>query len=147
MDMAAPAELRHHIDAIYRDESRRVLATLIRLLGDFELAEEAMHEAFTAALTQWRRDGVPTNPRAWLVSAGRFKAIDQLRRRARFDDSIDVATLDEAAEEPQEEAAIADDQLRLIFTCCHPSLGADAQLALTLREICGLTTEEIARGA
>ena len=142
---AAQASLRHRIDTIYRAESRRVLATLIRLLGDFELAEEAVHEAFTAALTQWSRDGIPANPRAWLVSAGRFKAIDQLRRRARFDDRIDVATLDQAVEEIEDDEAIADDQLRLIFTCCHPSLGAEAQLALTLREICGLTTEEIAR--
>ncbi|MET0379245.1 MAG: sigma-70 family RNA polymerase sigma factor, partial [Spongiibacteraceae bacterium] len=144
-DAAVAAPLRLRIDALYRDESRRVLATLIRLLGDFELAEEALHEAFTAALVQWSRDGIPANPRAWLVSAGRFKAIDQLRRRARFNDAIDVTALDAAVEELQDEETIADDQLRLIFTCCHPSLGADAQLALTLREICGLTTEEIAR--
>jgi RNA polymerase sigma-70 factor (ECF subfamily) len=139
------AALQHTLDRIYREESRRVLATLIRLLGDFELAEEALHEAFSAALTQWARDGIPANPRAWLVSAGRFKAIDQLRKHARFDDSIDVESLDEAVEEPQDEEAIVDDQLRLIFTCCHPSLAAEAQQALTLREVCGLTTEEIAR--
>jgi RNA polymerase sigma-70 factor, ECF subfamily len=138
---------------IYQNESRRVLATLIRLLGDFELAEEALHEAFAAALQQWPRDGLPGNPRAWLVSAGRFKAIDQLRRRARFDASLrEIANqleieADAEAETPAElaEGGFEDDRLRLIFTCCHPSLARDAQVALTLREVCGLTTEEIAR--
>jgi RNA polymerase sigma-70 factor (ECF subfamily) len=142
---AVPATVRAAVEAVYRDESRRVLATLIRLLGDFELAEEALHEAFAVAMTQWARDGIPGNPRAWLVSAGRFKAIDQLRKRARFDDSIDVEALDEAVAEPEDDETIVDDQLRLIFTCCHPSLAAEAQQALTLREVCGLTTEEIAR--
>jgi len=136
------------VDTVYRSESRRVLATLIRLLGDFDLAEEALHDAFTAALERWPRDGVPANPRTWLVSAGRFKAIDALRRRARFDaslgqiaDQLDAAAGDTA---PQEEEGVADDRLRLIFTCCHPALPPDAQVALTLREVCGLTTEEIA---
>jgi RNA polymerase sigma-70 factor (ECF subfamily) len=136
------------IDRIYRNESRRVLATLIRLLGDFELAEEALHDAFSAALKQWPESGVPQNPRAWLVSAGRFKAIDQLRRRARFDASLnDIAQQLEldAEEEPVEDHEIPDDRLQLIFTCCHPSLSPEAQVALTLREVCGLTTEEIAR--
>lgn len=141
--------MRATLDTIYRNESRRVLATLIRLLGDFDLAEEALHEAFAAALKQWQRDGLPANPRAWLVSAGRFKAIDQLRRRARFDASLaEIARQldsdsDEAPNPGDEE--VEDDRLRLIFTCCHPSLAADAQVALTLREVCGLTTEEIAR--
>jgi RNA polymerase sigma-70 factor (ECF subfamily) len=137
------------VDAVYRSDSRRVLATLIRLLGDFDLAEEALHDAFTAAVEQWQRDGVPHNPRAWLVSAGRFKAIDGMRRRVRFDASLaelaerldadagDIAGLDEEG--------LEDDRLRLIFTCCHPALSPDAQVALTLREVCGLTTEEIAR--
>ena len=140
---------RETVEAVYRADSRRVLATLIRLLGDFDLAEEALHEAFAAAVEQWPRDGTPANPRAWLVSTGRFKAIDSLRRRARFDaslaelasrldgDTYDAATLDDEG--------VADDRLRLIFTCCHPALPADAQVALTLREVCGLTTEEIAR--
>src|SRR5262245_34539239 len=135
-------------DALYRDESRRVLATLIRLLGDFDLAEEALSEAFAAAIEQWPRDGVPGNPRAWLVSAGRFKAIDGIRRRARFDTGLeDVADGLEAAEgDPADAAdeALPDDRLRLIFTCCHPALAPDAQVAMTLREVCGLTTEEIA---
>ena len=138
---------RATVDAVYRTESRRVLATLIRLLGDFDLAEEALHDAFRAALEQWPSDGVPANPRAWLVSAGRFKAVDNLRRRERF------SPLDEDAEaaikSPEDSSSwdredIEDDQLRLIFTCCHPALGPDAQIALTLREVCGLTTEEIA---
>jgi RNA polymerase sigma-70 factor (ECF subfamily) len=136
------------VDNLYRTESRRVFATLIRLLGDFDLAEEAMHEAFAAAVKQWTRDGVPTNPRAWLVSAGRFKAIDTIRRRTRFDDSLaelaeridrSADTLGETSDEDVE-----DDRLRLIFTCCHPALSPEAQVALTLREVCGLTTEEIA---
>src|SRR6476659_1316581 len=137
------------LDAIYRAESRRAFATLIRLLGDFELAEEALHEAFASALEQWPRDGVPANPRAWLVSAGRFKAIDAIRRRAKFDSSL--STIAEQIEIDAKDAAtlaeetVKDDQLRLIFTCCHPALPADARSALTLREVCGLTTEEIAR--
>lgn len=138
--------MQQTLEAIYRAESRRVLATLIRLLGDFDLAEEALHDAFTIAMDQWTRDGIPDNPRAWLVSTGRFKAIDQLRRRARFNTSLeDVADrLDEDAEEMDDES-IEDDRLRLVFTCCHPSLSPDAQVALTLREVCDLTTEEIAR--
>jgi RNA polymerase sigma-70 factor (ECF subfamily) len=137
------------VDAIYRAESRRVLATLIRLLGDFDLAEEALHDAFTAALEQWPAEGIPSQPRAWLVSTGRFKAIDQLRRRARFDASlVSVAArlgdgITPAAELDDER--VEDDRLRLIFTCCHPALPPDGQVALTLREVCGLTTEEIAR--
>lgn len=141
--------VRETVDAVYRSDSRRVLATLIRLLGDFDLAEEALHDAFAAALDRWPRDGVPTNPRAWLVSAGRFKAIDGLRRRARFDatlatlaERLDSATL---AAAPGEEPEVEDDRLRLIFTCCHPALPPDGRVALTLREVCGLTTEEIAR--
>ena len=140
--------MRDRVEAIYRADSRRVLATLIRLLGDFDLAEEALHDAFAAAVEQWPRDGIPTNPRAWLVSAGRFKAIDSLRRRARFDASLgDLAErldadLHEAAEREGED--VEDDRLRLIFTCCHPALPPAAQVALTLREVCGLTTEEIA---
>jgi RNA polymerase sigma-70 factor, ECF subfamily len=139
--------VRALVDAVYRTESRRVLATLIRLLGGFDLAEEALHDAFRAALEQWPRQGVPENPRAWLVSAGRFKAIDGIRRRARFDlmeevpDQIDPATEDA---DTWEDDSVEDDRLRLIFTCCHPALSADAQVALTLREVCGLTTEEIA---
>lgn len=136
------------LERLYQTESRPVLATLIRLLGDFDLAEEALHEAFTAALKQWPESGVPDNPRAWLVSAGRFKAIDHLRRRARFDDHLHelAAQLTIEAEQQgnEEPPDIEDDQLRLIFTCCHPSLGTEAQLALTLREVCGLTTEQIA---
>ena len=146
---AEPAEhVREVANAIYRAESRRVFATLVRLLGDFDLAEEALHDAFRAALEQWPLDGVPANPRAWLVSAGRFKAIDGIRRRSRFDSMEDVAeqvdaVIDEAV--PSDSEAIEDDRLRLIFTCCHPSLAAEAQVALTLREVCGLTTEEIAQ--
>lgn len=132
-------------DALYRNESRRVLATLIRLLGDFDLAEEALHEAFRAALEQWPREGVPANPRAWLVSAGRFKAIDKLRRDARLAELDEDAAERIAAPDAPEAEDIEDDRLRLIFTCCHPALNADAQVALTLREVCGLTTEEIAR--
>jgi RNA polymerase sigma-70 factor (ECF subfamily) len=138
---------RRAAEAAYRSESRRVLATLIRLLGDFDLAEEAMQDAFAAAIEQWPRDGVPANPRAWLVSAGRFKGIDALRRRTRFDASLakiadELDTRGAAAAAPEE---LEDDRLRLIFTCCHPALAPEAQIALTLREICGLTTEEIAR--
>jgi RNA polymerase sigma-70 factor (ECF subfamily) len=145
----APESARSAVDAIYRAESRRVFATLVRLLGDFDLAEEALHDAFRAALEQWPREGVPANPRAWLVSAGRFKAIDGIRRRSRFDSMEDVAeqvdaVIDENAVRSDRES-IEDDRLRLIFTCCHPSLAPDAQVALTLREVCGLTTEEIAQ--
>ena len=140
---------REAVDAVYRSESRRVLATLIRLLGGFDLAEEALHEAFAAAVEQWPREGMPANPRAWLVSAGRFKAIDAMRRRARFDASqVELAERLEAQAAraaPGDAEDIADDRLRLIFTCCHPALLPDAQVALTLREVCGLTTEEIAR--
>ena len=136
---------REAVDDIYRAESRRVLATLIRLLGDFDLAEEALHDAFRAALEQWPRDGMPANPRTWLVSAGRFKAIDALRRRARFDALDDIAEPAIDEDSVWEDDGISDDRLRLIFTCCHPALAADAQIALTLREVCGLTTEEIAR--
>jgi len=155
--VAATDPVHETVNAVYLSDSRRVLATLIRLLGDFEAAEEALHDAFRAALEQWPRDGVPANPRAWLVSAGRFKAIDGMRRRARF------AALDEVGDEDiavtgtglewsagrdpapwTDEESVEDDQLRLIFTCCHPALTPDAQVALTLREVCGLTTEEIA---
>jgi len=135
------------IEAVYRAESRRVFATLIRLLGDFDLAEEALHEAFRAALEQWPRDGVPDNPRAWLVSAGRFKAIDGIRKDARLDPlDEDAAETLSAPDDPAswDREDIEDDRLRLIFTCCHPALPPDAQVALTLREVCGLTTEEIA---
>jgi RNA polymerase sigma-70 factor (ECF subfamily) len=147
--MAATDSIHDALNAVYLAESRRVLATLIRLLGDFDRAEEAMHEAFRAALEQWPRDGVPSNPRAWLVSAGRFKAIDAIRRLRRFDSldeetsQADVAVLDTTAW--ADEQSVEDDRLRLIFTCCHPALAPDAQVALTLREVCGLTTEEIAR--
>jgi RNA polymerase sigma-70 factor (ECF subfamily) len=136
-------EVRGTVDAVYRAEARRVFATLVRLLGDFELAEEALSEAFRAALEQWPREGVPGNPRAWLVSTGRFKAIDAIRRRARFD-PLEEEHAEALADEEKEYEAIEDDRLRLIFTCCHPALSEDAQVALTLREICGLTTEEIA---
>ncbi|MGH6636118.1 MAG: RNA polymerase sigma factor [Gammaproteobacteria bacterium] len=137
------------VDAVYRSESRRVFATLIRLLGDFDLAEEALHDAFRAALEQWPREGVPANPRAWLVSAGRFKAIDALRRRARLDplpaDLAEGLEADTGDATGWDEEGVEDDRLRLIFTCCHPALSPDAQVALTLREVCGLTTEEIGR--
>jgi len=142
-----PERVREMVEGVYRSESRRVFATLIRLLGDFDLAEEALHDAFRAALEQWPREGVPANPRAWLVSAGRFKAIDGIRRRARFDALDDVAEQVDtvAADAPEwEDESLEDDRLRLIFTCCHPALPPDAQVALTLREVCGLTTEEIA---
>jgi RNA polymerase sigma-70 factor (ECF subfamily) len=142
-------EARETVEAVYRTESRRVLATLIRLLGDFDLAEEALHDAFIAAVEQWPTEGTPQNPRAWLVSTGRFKAIDKIRRRARFDVSLeDIAEqLDEAADPAtfEDHEGVEDDRLRLVFTCCHPALAPDAQVALTLREVCGLTTEEIAR--
>ncbi|HEV3139638.1 MAG TPA: RNA polymerase sigma factor [Vicinamibacterales bacterium] len=150
--MDATDHIHETVSAVYTSESRRVLATLIRLLGDFDAAEEAMHDAFKAALEQWPRDGVPGNPRAWLVSAGRFKAIDTKRRLSRFE------TLDQSEGGPRDDIlgtvdpeawtdkeSVEDDRLRLIFTCCHPALAPDAQVALTLREVCGLTTEEIAR--
>lgn len=142
-------QVREKVDSVYRSESRRILATLIRLLGDFELAEDALHDAFNAALERWPKEGIPANPRAWLVSAGRFKAIDAMRRRARFAlsqealagqfgaEAIEAATFDDES--------IEDDRLRLIFTCCHPALAPEARVALTLREVCGLTTEEIGR--
>jgi RNA polymerase sigma-70 factor, ECF subfamily len=142
------------ISALYDSESRRVLATLIRLLGDFDLAEDALHDAFSAALVQWERDGLPANPRAWLVSTGRFKAIDGIRKRARFDasmkslaESFEPASGATAVEwqTDVEDESVEDDRLRLIFTCCHPALSADARVSLTLREVCGLSTEEIAR--
>jgi len=148
--MAEDAErVRESVDAVYRSESRRILATLIRLLGDFDLAEDALHDAFAAALARWPREGVPANPRAWLVSTGRFKAIDAVRRRARLDASqaalaepLDAGTSEAPASDDE---GVEDDRLRLIFTCCHPALQPDARVALTLREVCGLTTEEIAR--
>ena len=148
MSADAAKRVREVVDAVYRAESRRVFATLIRLLGDFDLAEEALHDAFRAALEQWPRDGVPANPRAWLVSAGRFKAIDGIRQRARFEAlDEDAAQMIVASDDPATWGSedIEDDRLRLIFTCCHPALPPDAQVALTLREVCGLTTEEIAR--
>jgi RNA polymerase sigma-70 factor (ECF subfamily) len=145
----ALVQVRDAVDSVYRADSRRILATLIRLLGDFEIAEDALHDAFRAALEQWEKEGVPANPRAWLVSTGRFKAIDAMRRRARFDDSqpdlVDRTPADTGDDAEPDEESIADDQLRLIFTCCHPALAPDARVALTLREVCGLTTEEIAR--
>jgi RNA polymerase sigma-70 factor (ECF subfamily) len=140
--MKSPQET---VEALYRTESRRVFATLVRLLGDFDLAEEALSDAFRAALEQWPSEGVPENPRAWLVSTGRFKAIDAIRRRARFDALDDEHAESLAAEEAPDAEPIEDDRLRLVFTCCHPALAQDAQVALTLREVCGLTTEEIAR--
>jgi len=150
MNEDTPTQIREMVDAIYRSESRQVLATLIRLLGDFETAEEALHDAFAVAVEQWARDGVPANPRAWLVSTGRFKAIDGMRRRTRHD-----ASVAEMAKQPeptttldvneQNDESVEDDRLRLIFTCCHPALASEAQVAMTLREVCSLTTEEIAR--
>jgi RNA polymerase sigma-70 factor (ECF subfamily) len=144
-----PVGVDQIVDEVYRSESRRVLATLIHLLGDFDRAEEAMHDAFAAAVEQWPQKGVPANPRAWLVSTGRFKAIDAMRRRARFDTSLEDLPQQPSGPtfEPEEwdEQSVEDDRLRLIFTCCHPALPPDAQIALTLREVCGLTTEEIAR--
>lgn len=144
------AAVRGKVEEIYRTESRRVFATLIRLLGDFDLAEEGLHDAFRAALEQWPEHGIPANPRSWLVSTGRFKAVDALRRRARFDFVEDLDDRPDPASEDATEGdspgdGVEDDRLRLIFTCCHPALSAEAQIALTLREVCGLTTEEIAR--
>ena len=143
----ATSHVREQIDALYRSDSRRVLATLIRLLGGFDAAEEAMHDAFTAALDSWSVGGVPQNPRAWLISTGRFKAIDRLRREARFDAAFAGAAerLETSAPSADFDDTLEDDRLRLIFTCCHPALSADARIALTLREVCGLETEEIAR--
>jgi RNA polymerase sigma-70 factor, ECF subfamily len=152
MSEPSPEPIRELLDSLYRVESGRILATLIRLLGDFDLAEEAMHEAFAAALSLWPTSGVPGNPRPWLISTARFKAIDTLRRRARFDASQDeLARYLEAqwnsaeSSRENEEDSLEDDRLRLIFTCCHPSLAPEAHVALTLREVCGLTTEEIAK--
>ncbi len=143
---AADEEVRSTVDEIYRTESRRIFATLIRLLGDFDLAEEALHEAFAAAVEQWKRDGIPANPRAWLVSAGRFKAIDTIRRRARFDGVIaDLANrTSDCLSLEKDDDQVDDDRLRLIFTCCHPALSPAVHVALTLREVCGLSTEQIA---
>ncbi len=143
-------QVREQVDSIYREQSRRIFATLVRLLGDFDLAEDALHDAFRVAMEQWPRDGMPANPRAWLVSTGRFKAIDAIRRRSRFEAPLDeeqIGRLEREADEPleQDKEDIEDDRLRLIFTCCHPELPAEARVALTLREVCGLTTEEIAR--
>src|SRR5438132_5121615 len=142
-------DVREVVDAVYRSESRQVLATLIRLLGDFETAEEALHDAFAVAVEQWTRDGVPANPRAWLVSTGRFKAIDGIRRRARFDASLTEFARQAKSitneTETWDDESVEDDRLRLIFTCCHPALSPEAQVAMTLREVCGLMTEEIAR--
>ena len=149
MSEDATKQVRELVDNVYRSESRQVLATLIRLLGDFDAAEEAMHDAFAVAVEQWARDGVPGNPRAWLVSTGRFKAIDGMRRRARFDSSLTelAKQMECAADEAPDwdEGSVEDDRLRLIFTCCHPALAPDSQVAMTLREVCGLTTDEIAR--
>ncbi len=144
------ASVADTIDAVYRTESRRIFATLVRLLGDFDLAEETLHDAFRSALEQWPRDGVPANPRAWLVSAGRFKSIDGIRRQARFTAWDDAAEHTEAMADPapawdDDAEELEDDRLRLVFTCCHPALAPDAQVALTLREVCGLATEEIGR--
>jgi RNA polymerase sigma-70 factor (ECF subfamily) len=145
--IAATENARHVVDAVYRSDSRRIFATLIRLLGDFDVAEEGLHEAVKAALEQWPRDGVPANPRAWLVSTGRFKAIDAIRRGKRFEPLPDDIEKRLAADVPEDgkNENFEDDRLRLIFTCCHPALAPDAQVAMTLREVCGLTTEEVAR--
>lgn len=143
------AAVRETVDAVYRTESRRVLATLIRLLGDFDTAEEALHDAFRAALEQWPRDGVPSNPRAWLVSTGRFKAVDGMRQRVKLEASLaemaDQFDTRASGDAERGDEAVQDDRLRLIFTCCHPALSPEAQVAMTLREVCGLTTDEIAR--
>jgi RNA polymerase sigma-70 factor, ECF subfamily len=145
MDKDTPKTVSEWVDDLYRTESRRVFATLIRLLSDFDLAEEALHEAFAAAVEQWTREGVPKNPRAWLVSTGRFKAIDAVRRRTRFNNALaDLLKSPESDNLLDGMDDVEDDRLRLIFTCCHPALASSTQVALTLREICGLTTEEIA---
>jgi RNA polymerase sigma-70 factor, ECF subfamily len=144
-----PTDIREVLDRIYSSESRRILATLIRLLGDFDVAEDALHDAFAAAVERWQVEGIPANPRAWLISTGRFKAIDSLRRQARFDTSLEKVAAhfeaDTADPHEQIDKGIEDDELRLIFTCCHPALSQEARVALTLREVCDLTTEEIAR--
>ena len=144
----SPDRIRETLDRLYRTDSRGILATLVRLLGDLDVAEDALHDAFKSALEQWPNEGVPANPRSWLISAGRFKAIDRIRRNARFDNSSDTLAeqRDPDAEDPSEKIddVVGDDQLRMIFTCCHPSLAPEARVALTLREVCGLTTEEIA---
>src|SRR6185295_18700218 len=148
MTPPVPEQLSRTIETLYRSESGRVLATLVRLLGDLDLAEEPMHEAFAAALESWPQTGIPDKPRPWLISTARFKAIDGMRRRARFDGAQKdiVAYLESRIDEaPPEDEEIEDDRLRLIFTCCHPALPPEGQVALTLREVCGLTTEEIAR--
>src|SRR5260370_8680578 len=154
MSERSTEQIRDLLDSLYRVDSGRILATLIRLLGDFDLAEEAMHEAFAAALSLWPRSGVPGNPRPWLISTARFKAIDTLRRRARFDASQDELvqyleaqwnSTERSNEEDGLEDGFEDDRLRLIFTCCHPALPPEARVALTLREVCGLTTDEIAK--
>ena len=149
MNGNAALQVRESVDTVYRLESRRILATLIRLLGDFDLAEDALHDAFRAAMERWEQEGVPANPRAWLVSTGRFKAIDAMRRRARFDasqaDIVERLYAETGEVASPDDEGIEDDRLRLIFTCCHPALSSDARVALTLREVCGLTTEEIAR--
>ena len=151
MSEESSTSLRAVVEELYRTQSRQVLATLIRLLGDFDAAEEALHEAFTVAVEQWEREGIPANPRAWLVSTGRFKAIDGMRRRARFDASLEelARQLETASVSLDAESfdgpSVEDDRLRLIFTCCHPALTPEAQIAMTMREVCGLTTEEIAR--
>src|SRR3954470_20348990 len=139
---SSPSSVQEKVAAIYRAESRRVFATLVRLLGDFDLAEEALHDAFRAALEQWPSEGIPDNPRAWLVSAGRFKAIDTIRRQAKYD-LLDDEQAENLPDESQdlENHEIEDDRLRLVFTCCHPALAPDAQVALTLREVCDLKTE------
>jgi RNA polymerase sigma-70 factor (ECF subfamily) len=148
MSQDAAERMRAIVDDIYQSESRRIFATLIRLLGDFDLAEESLHDAFRAALEQWPRNGLPNNPRAWLVSAGRFKALDSIRKHAPSEPFEEISErLGTTAADPaaRDDEAIEDDRLRLIFTCCHPALAPDAQVALTLREVCGLTTEEIGR--
>ena len=148
MPECALEQVRESIESLYRVDSGRILATLIRLLGDFDLAEDSMHEAFAAALDLWHKNGIPANPRPWLISTARFKAIDSMRRRARFDASQQdlIRHLEaQSIQEPQQDEGIEDDRLRLIFTCCHPSIPPEAHVALTLREVCGLTTEEIAR--
>jgi RNA polymerase sigma-70 factor (ECF subfamily) len=148
MSEYSSAEIRAKVDEVYRTDSRRVFATLVRLIGDFDLAEEAMHEAFAAAVEQWHRDGIPANPRLWLVSVGRFKAIDHIRRRVRFDEAqLEVAQRLEGIaglNAEKSDTEVEDDRLRLIFTCCHPAIAPQVQIPLTLREVCGLSTEEIA---
>src|SRR5499427_659320 len=148
MPAPVPEQLGKAIETLYRSESGRVLATLVRLLGDLDLAEESMHEAFAVALESWTQAGIPDKPRPWLISTARFKAIDAMRRRARFDgvERDLVAHMEShVSDAPVEDEDIEDDRLRLIFTCCHPALALEVQIALTLREVCGLTTEEIAR--